>query len=345
MHEDSRTKVDLAAMGWDEGRGRELAALGDERLAPARCMRVDRGSALVLGIGGPARVSTRQPLATGDWLALEGERVGHRLERRTEIARRSAGRTGGRQTLAANVDVLLVVCGLDRPVRVGRLQRSIAIARSGGAEARLVLTKADLHPDPEALAAALGASLDVPVLAVSAAQGAGVEGLRSLAAPDRTLALIGESGAGKSTLVNAVAGTDRATGAVRGADAKGRHTTTARELIPLSGGGALLDTPGLREVGLVDVGGVEAAFADLLAVAGACRFRDCRHEGEPGCAVRAAVDAGALEAADLDRLIAMRREAEAAELRADEHERRRHERRFARVVRDAQHRKRGRRPR
>ena len=341
-HTDSPDSV-LRPLGLDDDRLAELAALGDPGLRPARCVRVDRGSVLALTEDGVVRLHVREPLASGDWLAVRDGVVARRLERRTEIARRRPGRGSSRQVLAANVDLVLVVCGLDRPLRSGRVRRLVALARGGGADAALVLTKADLASDPDAIAAALAASLGLEATAVSAQEPGGVDRVAQLAAPDRTLALLGESGAGKSTLVNALADTARATGAVRGGDAKGRHTTTARELVPLPGGGAVLDTPGMREVGLPDSAGLDAAFEEVAAVAAGCRFRDCRHEGEPGCAVAAAVAVGLLDAAEVDRMVAMRVEAEAAELRADEHERRRHERRFAKAVNSAQRMKRRRR--
>jgi len=332
----------LSEIGWDARRRDEIAVLG-AGLRPGRCVRVDGSSALALTARGIERVRAREPIATGDWLAV-GAPWARRMERRTEIARRApGGRAGARQVLAANVDLLVAVCGLDRPLRIGRVQRSIALARGGGADAHVVLTKADLHADPEAVAAGLSASVGVGVGVVSAVTGSGVAPLAALAAPGLTVALIGESGAGKTTLVNALVGARRAVGEVRGGDAKGRHTTTARELVPLPGGGALIDTPGLREVGVADAAGVEAAFGGITAIAEACRFGDCRHDGEPGCAVRAAADAGLLDPEDVARMVAMRREAEAAELRADEHARRRHERGFAKVVREAKRHKRGRR--
>jgi ribosome biogenesis GTPase len=332
----------LRQLGWNGRRDDELAALSEPGLQPARCVRLDRGVARALTVGGEVRVPARPPLAVGDWLALDGDSVAHVLERRGEIARRASGRVGAAQIMATNVDHLLIVTGLDRPVKAGRIRRAVALARAGGVEPLVVLAKADLHTDPQALADAVGSATGVEVLAVKATVGAGLERISALARPDRTMALIGESGAGKSTLVNALAGVALDTGDVRHGDAKGRHTTTWRELIPLPEGGAIIDTPGIREVGLVDADGIDDAFADVLDVSGACRFRDCRHAGEPGCAVRASADAGLVDPGEVDRMYAMRVEAEGAELRANEHERRRHERRFARVARDAQRQKRGR---
>ena len=326
----------LRQIGWDELRVDELAAFGDPSLRPARCVRIDRGSARALAPAGEVRVATSQPLAVGDWIALSEGRLAHVLRRRGEIARRASGGVGGRQIIAANVDLLLVVASLDRPVKAGRLRRAVALARSGDAAPVVVLTKADLHADPDAIAAAVASAIGVEVVSVAAERGAGLDRLRSLVEPSRTMVLVGESGAGKSTLVNALAGTELETGEVRGGDAKGRHTTTWRELVALPGGGAIIDTPGVREIGLVDPGGVDEAFADVLDVAGGCRFSDCRHAEEPGCALVAAADAGLVDPGDLERMRAMRIEAEAAELRANEHERRRHERRFARRVREAQ---------
>jgi ribosome biogenesis GTPase len=178
------------------------------------------------------------------------------------------------------------------------------------------------------------------VIVTSVREGVGLDALVD-AARHRTVTLLGESGAGKSTIVNALLGADvAATGGVRRGDAKGRHTTTARQLHPLPSGGALIDTPGIRAVGLwVDADAVDAAFADVDVVAGSCRFTDCRHDGEPGCAVAAAIADGTLDRARLDAWRRLRREAEAAERRASPHEARRNDKRFARVAKDAQARK------
>ncbi|WP_217913173.1 ribosome small subunit-dependent GTPase A [Miltoncostaea marina] len=333
----SSTWAALAPLGWDEGRAAELAALDDDALAPGRVARVDRGGGLALTAGGAVPVAA-PGLAAGDWLALRDGRVAAVLERRTRIVRRAAGRADAAQVMAANVDVLVAVHALDRPLRVRRLHRALALAWEAGARPVVAIAKADLGPDPEA-EAVIGA-LGAPLLPVSARTGEGIDALAALARPSRTLVLLGESGAGKSSLVNALLGRDElATGGVRRGDAKGRHTTTARHLLPLPGGGAVIDTPGVRELGLWSEGdggaGVAVTFGDVEELAGGCRFADCTHRSEPGCAVRAAVDEGRLAE---DRLASYRdltRELEALERRGDERARRRHGRAGARMVREA----------
>ncbi|MEL7210082.1 MAG: ribosome small subunit-dependent GTPase A, partial [Actinomycetota bacterium] len=252
------------------------------------------------------------------------------------------------QPVAANIDDVLIVCGLDRPVRAGRIQRSVAQAWDAGAVPLVVLTKADLDPSGdvrgEAVSIVEEADPTVDVMTVSAAGGDGIADLRARVA-DRTIVLFGESGAGKSTLLNALAGEDLAdTGAVREGDSKGRHTTTARTLHRLPSGGCVIDTPGVRAVGLsADTDAVEATFEDIGDLASSCRFRDCRHESEPGCAVKAAVEAGTLAADRLEAFLRLRNEAEGTALRNDVVARRREERRFGRITREAQRHKRPRR--
>jgi ribosome biogenesis GTPase len=216
------------------------------------------------------------------------------LERRGAIVRRRAGTATAGQTLAANVDLALVTEPLPEP-NERRAERLVALASAGGVPAALALTKADLVPDAQLVAARLARRLGLAEgVAVSAQDGEGLALLCGLLEPGSTAVLLGPSGAGKSTLVNALLGEERqATAAIR-ADGRGRHTTVTRELVALPGGALLVDTPGLREVGLWD--GAGAAFADIDALAEDCRFADCGHETEPGCAVRAAVDAERIEA-------------------------------------------------
>jgi ribosome small subunit-dependent GTPase A len=323
----------LAPLGWDAGRQAELEDLAPQA-EPARVVRVDRGGGLALAADG-VRAIAGVGLACGDWVALDGGRAALVLRRRTQIRRRAAGRPDAAQVIAANVDVVLIVQGLDRPLRIGRLTRGLALARDAGARPVVTLTKADLGPAPavEAEVAALGAD----VLRVSASSGEGIDAVAALARPSRTVVMIGESGAGKSTLANALLGEEAlATGDVRAGDGKGRHTTTARHLVVLPGGGALIDTPGIRELGLwADAGGgVATAFADVEELAPRCRFGDCRHDSEPGCAVRAAVERGELAGERLDDYLGLMREVAALERRADERARRAHGRAGARMVRE-----------
>lgn len=240
---------------------------------------------------------------TGDWVAVRRvdpelvliERV---LERRSKIARRAAGRRGEEQVLAANVDVALLVAGLDGDFNRRRIERYLALAREGGVTPVVVLNKADVAEDAgarreEARQVARG----VEVLVVSARTGAGCERIEALLAHGVTAVLLGSSGAGKSTLLNRLLGMEvQRTGAIRESDGRGRHTTTHRELIELGSGAALIDTPGLREVQLwASEESVAAVFEEVAELAGECRYRDCSHTREPGCAVREGVDAARLE--------------------------------------------------
>jgi ribosome biogenesis GTPase len=306
--------MSLAFLGWNDRFQALFSDLAEPRLFPARVAREDRDHYLLLDgdgerdavLAGRLRheAASRAALpAVGDWVAARAEASGlalvtHVLERTSAFTRKRAGETTEEQVVAANVDAVFLVCGLDGDFNPRRIERLLTAAWESGAEPVIVLNKADL-------AAALDDALDevralapgASVVALSALAGSGLDVLERWLAPGRTVALIGSSGVGKSTLVNALLGASRqATGAVREADSRGRHTTTHRELVPLPSGALLLDTPGMRELQLWgESSGVEDAFPEIAALARACRFRDCAHESEPGCAVRAALDSGELE--------------------------------------------------
>jgi len=305
---------DLPSLGWDDAYSAAYRDFARPDARPGRVTRVDRGVCTVLTADGAVRASLAGAMlsaaagnpealpCTGDWIVVRAwpdERltVEAVLPRRTAVVRRTADKGSTGQVLAANMDAAAAVEPMDPAPDIGRVERLLALAWESGAQPLVLLTKADLAADPAAVAAQVArAAPGVPVLPVSAERGVGLAELRPYVAPGRTLGLLGPSGAGKSTLVNALVGVSvMVTQQIRRVDGKGRHTTTHRALVPIPGGGAVLDTPGLRSVGLLSAtDGLESAFADVTALAARCRFADCSHHGEPGCEVQAALDTGEL---------------------------------------------------
>ncbi len=283
-----------------------------------RVVRVDRGLVTVATAGGGVRLPLHPRVrgddavvAVGDWVAVAAARVTEVLPRRTALTRTVAGRTSATQVLAANLDTVLVVDTLVAGARVRRIERFLAMVWGSGATPLLVLTKADLCDDvPAAVAQLEQDAVGVEVLALSAVTGDGLAQLRARLAPGSTCAVVGPSGTGKSTLLNALAGGERAVTHEIRADGRGRHTTTAAELHVLPGGALLVDTPGLRELELADDVGLDAAFADVAELLTGCRFRDCGHTGEPGCALAAALADGRLDPARYRAWRTLRTEAE-----------------------------------
>jgi ribosome biogenesis GTPase len=327
----------LLALGWDE-RLATLLASEAPGLVPGRVLMEERGQYLVAtDIGeGPASPSGRMrhdaeldPTAAwpavGDWVALEpgsaGEHrlVQHVLPRRTAVVRRAPGdRRLPSQVLAANVDVAFVVTSANADFNVRRLERYLTVAWDSGAWPVVLLSKADLAGDIDAYRiAAEAAAPGVEVIPVSIVTGQGLDAIRAHLGAGRTVVFTGSSGVGKSSIVNALAGAPLlATAAIREDDARGRHTTTRRQLVRLADG-LLIDTPGLRELGVLDGDGIGNAFEDVERAAQDCRFTDCRHDSEPGCGVRAALDRGTLDRARFEAYRKLEREAHRAVLATD----------------------------
>ena len=273
--------------------------------------------------------------AVGDWVVLgdpvEKGRIAvinRVLERRTAFVRAAAGSTSRGQTVAANVDVAFIVCGLDSDYNVHRIERYVSRVWASGAHPVVVLSKADLcDRTPRRVAEVKAACPGVSVLAVSVLFEEGAEAIRTFLGRGMTGALMGSSGAGKSTLVNALLGEERMNvGAVRNRDERGCHTTTHRQLFCLPTQGMIVDTPGMRELHLLDEDGIDTVFSDIDALSKQCRFRDCSHHSEPGCAVRAAIETGILSIDRLDHFQQLETEASAFALRRDERRRRQTER-------------------
>lgn len=332
----SSTPPALTDLGWTGAIAAEFAPYEDAHM-PARVCRAERGGCDVLTADGQLHVTyggavladaaddrSRFP-AAGDWVALRywpDARITLEaiLPRSSALIRRGAGRTSHGQVVAANVDLVVVVEPLDPEPDLARIERLLVLARTGGAEPLVVLTKADLVPDADHVRAEIAdATPGTDVVAVSIPEQSGLDIVRAHLEPGRTATFVGPSGVGKSSLVNALAGEEMmATGAVRSRDGKGRHTTTHRELIVLPGQGVIVDTPGLRAVGLVaDDEAIAEVFADVDDIAQDCRFRDCAHDAEPGCAVHDAIARGDLDEDRLRRWRKLGREAAHQARRAD----------------------------
>jgi len=262
--------------------------------------------------------------AVGDWVVVsdDAERavILSVLRRRTVLIRRAADTDATAQVIAANVDVICIVTSANRDLNPRRIERYLTAVWESGATPLLVLNKVDLVADVAPLIDTIASvALAVPIVQVSALTGDGIDALRAQVGLDRTVGLVGSSGVGKSSLINRLVGREvQHVSDIREDDARGRHTTTRRELVLLPGGGVLIDTPGMRGLGLIeDGGGVDTAFADIAEIARSCRFNDCLHETEPGCAVQAALFSGALGADRLQSYRKLQREIAAAERRRD----------------------------
>jgi ribosome biogenesis GTPase len=296
----------LATLGWDPAWEAVRSTFAHD-LEPARVATQHRGGYLLFTERGelPAVVSGRFRHETvapadfpvvGDWV-LQREGVIHALlPRRTAFSRKTNLGLIEEQVAAANVDVVFVVAALDTEPNLRRIERYVTVAYESGAEPVLLLSKSDLCADLDAALAAVRQVVPgTAVHAVSARTGVGLEILDPYCRPGRTTVFLGPSGVGKTTLLNVLTGTERATAAVR-EDGRGRHTTTQRELVLVDGRGIVIDTPGMRELQLWDAdAGLSAVFADVEALASECRFADCAHDAEPGCAIRSALETGRLD--------------------------------------------------
>jgi len=282
----------------------------------------------------------------GDWVAITAPGEGRRgviqiiLPRRSKFSRKVAGRETTEQVVAANIDTVFLMMGLDGDYNLRRIERYLITARDGGAAPVVVLNKADVCDEVDARVREVQeVAQSAPVHAVSTKGDGVIDTLDPYLAPGRTIALLGSSGVGKSTLVNRLVGHQmQATRAVRVTDHRGRHTTTRRELIVVTGGALLIDTPGLRELQLWDgAGGMDQTFDDIEALGAGCRFRDCRHDAEPGCAVKAAAEAGQLDLSRLDSYRQLHRERAFLAAQQDERasqERKRQARTISKIIRD-----------
>jgi ribosome biogenesis GTPase / thiamine phosphate phosphatase len=318
----------LNELGWDADWAATLEQLEHDNLIPARVAAQHRGAYVVWNADGELRARAAGRLfyehevgapvpAVGDWVGVLETTITTILPRRGAFVRKRAGLGSDEQVLAANVDTAFLLAGLDDDFSLRRLERYVTTAWESGAEPVIVLTKADLCDDvAHALLQVESVAIGVPVYPISNVTGVGIQELETRLQPGRTAVLLGSSGVGKSTLLNRLAGTELMRTREVAVDGTGRHTTTHRELVRLPGGALVIDTPGLRELQFWE-GDLSAAFEDIELLAADCRFRDCAHAREPGCAVLAAVDNGTLS---LDRLRSWRklqRELEAIAARTD----------------------------
>jgi ribosome biogenesis GTPase / thiamine phosphate phosphatase len=341
----------LQDLGWTDSHTTEFEPHAAAGLLPARVAAQHRGAYVLFSELGDLRAEAAGRLshqadsagdlpAVGDWVAVSprpeeaAATIQHVLTRRTKFSRKVALHTTEEQVLAANVDAVFLVMSLNEDFNLRRLERYVTTAWESGARPVILLTKVDLCPEWELRVLEVETvAFGVPVHAISPVTGAGLDAVRAEIAPGRTVALLGSSGVGKSTLVNTLAGQELlATREIREDDGEGRHTTTHRQLVLLPGGGLVLDTPGLRELQLWEASsGISETFSDVEALAARCRFSDCAHRTEPGCAVQAAITDGSLPFARWDSYKKLQRELAHLERRLDKRLQAEERKRWAKV--------------
>ena len=327
----------LRHLGWNDARDEEFAPLAATGLVAGRVsLEHNQFYRVLTGAGerlAEAAGRMKHTASGRDELPVVGDWVGMRLDtssdhaqireiltRRTRFSRKVAGRVTVEQVLAANIDTVFVVFAIAPTLKARGIERYLAASRRSGARAVVVLNKTDLTDDVEALVRdARAVAGDAPVVAMSAQAGVGLAHIEAYLGEGQTVALLGPSGVGKSSIVNRLVGEERLpTGDVRPWDSRGRHTSVHRELVVRAAGGVIIDTPGIRELQLWDSDGLDDAFADITELAEACRFRDCRHDREPGCAVKAAVDGGLLAEARYHNFLKLQQEEDAMNKKKDE---------------------------
>lgn len=336
----------LSDLGWSAHFLDQLTE-DDAPYLPARIAAVHRDRVDALTPQGPISLVLPPGLSTaevavGDWVLSDGRRLHRLLDRQSVLTRRAAGKGIERQLIAANLDRLAILTSCNAEFNVARLDRYIALAHAGGVAPAIILTKADTTDPASYIAEAEQAARGAPVIALNAKDRHATDALTEWCGPGQTLGLVGSSGVGKSTLAGSLTGTQQDTGVIREADARGRHTTSARFLIRTLAGGWLIDTPGMRELRLAEATeGIAATFDDLDALAHSCRFNDCAHENEPGCAIRAALAAGQIDRDRISRWQKLLREdAQNSETVAQARARHRAFGKMGKVAQTAKHRKR-----